>query len=47
MKVCEFLPNPVGNYPLLAAGVHEQQVFLPVVEEAEAALLRQVRGRRG
>jgi hypothetical protein len=38
MDVGQFLPNPVGHDPLFATGVHEQQVFLPVIEEAEIAL---------
>ena len=29
--------DPLGDHPLLAAGVDEQQVFLPVLEEAEIA----------
>ena len=27
--------DPVGDHPLLRAGVHKEQIFLPVVEEAE------------
>ena len=29
--------DPLGDHPLFAAGVDEQQVFLPVLEEAEIA----------
>ena len=38
MDVGELERDAVGDHPLLAAGVHEQQIFLPVVEEAEIAL---------
>ena len=38
MDVGEFEPDPAGDHPLFAAGVDEQQIFLPVVEEAEVAL---------
>ena len=38
MDIGELEPDPAGDHPLFAAGVDEQQVFLPVVEEAEVAL---------
>src|SRR5882672_8561859 len=38
MDVDQLLPNTVGHNPLLAAGVHKQQVFLPVIEKAKIAL---------
>ena len=37
MDVGEFERDAVRDHPFLAAGVHEQQIFLPVVEEAEIA----------
>ena len=33
----KFQRHPVGDHPLFAAGMDEQQVFLPVLEEAEIA----------
>ena len=33
----EFQRHPLGDHPLFAAGMDEQQVFLPVLEEAEIA----------
>ena len=38
MDVHQLLGNAVRHLPLLAAGVDEEQIFLPVVEEAEIAL---------
>ncbi len=38
MDVGELFGDAVRDLPLLAAGVDEQQIFLPVVEEAEIAL---------
>ena len=38
MDVGEFQRDAVGHHPLFAAGVDEQQILLPVVEEAEVAL---------
>ena len=38
MNIGELEIDAVGDLPLLAAGVDEQQIFLPVVEEAEIAL---------
>ena len=38
MDVHELFGDAVRHLPLLAAGVDEQQIFLPVVEEAEIAL---------
>ena len=52
MHVGELEADPARHHPLLAAGIHEQQIFLPVVEEAEIALgiaragRRRRRGRR-
>jgi hypothetical protein len=37
MDVGELERDAVAHHPLLAAGVDEQQIFLPVVEEAEIA----------
>ena len=37
MNAGEFVGNAVGDFPLLAAGVHEQQILLPVVVKAEIA----------
>ena len=45
MDIGEFEPDPAGDHPLFAAGVDEQQVFLPVVEEAEVALRIALTGR--
>ena len=45
MQMREFFGDAVRDLPFLAAGVDEQQIFLPVVEEAEIAL-RIVRPRR-
>ena len=33
----KFQRHPLRDHPLLAAGMDEQQVFLPVLEEAEIA----------
>ena len=38
MDVDELFGDAVRDFPFLAAGVDEQQIFLPVVEEAEIAL---------
>ena len=38
MDVGELEADAVGDLPFLRAGVDEQQIFLPVVEEAEIAL---------
>src|SRR6266852_8569291 len=38
VDIDQLLPNPVGHNPLLAAGVHKQQVFLTVIEKAKIAL---------
>ena len=38
VEVRELFGNAVRDFPLLAAGIDEQQIFLPVVEEAEIAL---------
>ena len=38
VDVDEFFGDAVRDLPFLAAGVDEQQIFLPVVEEAEVAL---------
>ena len=38
MKVWQFLRDAVRDHQLFAAGIHEQQIFLPVVEKAEIAL---------
>ena len=40
MEEAQLLGDPVGDFPLLAAGVDEQQILLPVVEEAEIPLRR-------
>ena len=37
MQAGQLQRHPLGDHPLLAAGVDEQQVFLPVLEEAEIA----------
>ena len=42
----ELFGDAVRDLPFLAAGVDEQQIFLPVVEEAEIALRIAVCGRR-
>jgi hypothetical protein len=54
MDVSELFRDAVRHFPFFAARVDEQQVFLPVVEEAEIALrvaglacLRRRRGRAG
>ena len=36
--VGEFHGDAVGDHPLLTAGVHEEQIFLAIVEEAEIRL---------
>ena len=46
MDMRQFLGDAVRDLPLLAAGVDEQQIFLPVVEEAEIALRIARRERR-
>ena len=46
MQMRELLGDAVRHLPLLAAGVDEQQIFLPVVEEAEIALRIAGLGRR-
>ncbi|MGY3451073.1 hypothetical protein ACVILH_003415 [Bradyrhizobium sp. USDA 4353] len=38
MDAGELEADALGHHPLLATGVHEQQIFLPVLEEAEIAL---------
>src|SRR5262249_13520474 len=38
MDIGEFEAHPRGYFPLLRAGVHEEQILLPVVEETEIAL---------
>jgi hypothetical protein len=38
MQMRELLGDAVRHLPLLAAGIDEQQILLPVVEEAEIAL---------
>src|SRR5262245_6180127 len=38
MDIGEFQRNSAGDHPFFAAGADEEQVFLPVVEEAEIAL---------
>ena len=38
MQMGELFGDAVGDLPFLAAGIDEQQIFLPVVEEAEIAL---------
>ena len=38
MDIGELHADALRDFPFLAAGVHEQQIFLPVVEEAEIAL---------
>jgi hypothetical protein len=37
MDAGQFQRQPVGDHPLFAAGVHEQQVFLAVLEKPEIA----------
>src|SRR6516162_11308685 len=37
MEACELKPDSLGNDPLFAAGMDEQQVFLAILEEAEIA----------
>ena len=46
MDMRQFLGDAVRDLPLLAAGIDEQQIFLPVVEEAEVARRIAVRQRR-
>ena len=38
MNVSELFGDAVRDLPLLAAGIDEQQILLPVVEKAEVAL---------
>ena len=38
MNIGELHADTMRDFPFLRAGVHEQQIFLPVVEEAEIAL---------
>ena len=38
MDVGEFQPDALADHPFFAAGVDEQQILLPVVEETEIAL---------
>jgi hypothetical protein len=38
MDVVQLERNAVRHHPLFRTGVHEQQILLPVVEEAEVAL---------
>src|SRR5215831_4478095 len=38
MDIGEFEAHPRSYFPLLRAGVHEEQILLPVVEETEIAL---------
>ena len=47
MDVDELLGNAVRHLPLLAAGVDEEEILLPVVEEAEIALRVVGMQRRG
>ena len=51
VQMRKLLGDAVRHLPLFAAGVDEQQIFLPVVEEAEIALrvrlARTMRGRGG
>ena len=47
MDVHQLLGNAVRHLPLLAAGVDEEQILLPVVEEAEIALRVVGMQRRG
>ncbi len=37
MDAGQFQRHPLGDHPLLAAGVDEQQIFLPVLEKAKIA----------
>ena len=37
MDTAELKRDALGNHPLLAAGMDEQQIFLPVLEEPEVA----------
>src|SRR5262245_25944211 len=46
MDIGEFEAHPRSYFPLLRAGVHEEQILLPVVEETEIAL-RIVAGESG
>jgi hypothetical protein len=51
MDAGKLQPDAVGDHPLLRASMHEQQVFLPVLEEAKiaarvAALDRRLQPRR-
>ena len=43
----ELFGDAVRDLPFLAAGIDEQQIFLPVVEEAEIALRIAGLSRRG
>src|SRR5262245_15818847 len=38
MDIGEFERNPAGDHPFFAAGADEEEIFLPVIEEAEIAL---------
>ena len=38
MDIGEFERDPAGDHPFFAAGAHKEQIFLPVVEEAEVTL---------
>src|SRR6185437_14957541 len=46
LQAAEFERNPVGDLGLLAAGGHEQEILLPVVEESESGR-RYIRSRKG
>src|SRR5260370_11000015 len=37
MDAAELQPDPLSDHPLFAAGMDEQQVFLPILEESEIA----------
>src|SRR5436190_8497940 len=37
-EYCQAPGHPARHDPLLAAGVHEEEIFLPVIEKAEVAL---------
>ena len=45
MDVGELERDAIGDHPLFAAGIDEEEIFLPVVEEAEVALRVVVAGR--
>ncbi len=47
MNMRELFGDAVRDLPFLAAGIDEQQIFLPVVEEAEIALRIAGLARRG